>query len=133
MGIGSGINSMLYNKLLGSAAHIKIVVPNSTLVSTLCIKHTVLGSTARAINTILVSWLRRRQNLRKNNLQDGEGPESAPENQRKIYQKHSVQDDTKNTKVDTKSDAPNVTKKKPTRYQAVFQSDTKKVPSFKMT
>ena len=48
------IKSVLYNTPIGSTAHIKTMLHNKILGSTVCIKNTVLGSTARAINTVLV-------------------------------------------------------------------------------
>ena len=54
MGPGAGINTVHYNTVLDSKVYIKIMVPNTVLVSTVRVKNTVLGPIVRAINTVLV-------------------------------------------------------------------------------
>ena len=54
LGTGAGLNIVRYNIVLELTAYAKIVVPNTVLGSTVCVKNTVFVSTSCAINQYLL-------------------------------------------------------------------------------
>ena len=54
LGPSAGLNSVRYNNVLDSTSYVKILVSNTILGSSVCIKNTLLGSTSRTIITVLV-------------------------------------------------------------------------------